>query len=262
MVKLNTAVLATKPAKREETPVKCGFCLTGSCEQCPGATRGMQRPIPKIWVCACTSCNGGSKLRCLDCKSATPGEVSPLTWDCYDRDACNTRRTAKLKANPAYQIIDDIEEGRKMARVAAGKTAEKATRAPAAPKVGTCLVTGEPTKGGLFKPGMDARYVSERVAEVLAREVGKVAQRKRIKADGVSDALQAKFEKALTLAEEKAERAKEAAKAKPAPAKKAAAAPKETAAQKRKREAAEAAAAAEADDEGDEDDESGDEGDF
>lgn len=170
-----------------------------------------------------------------------------------------------MKANPAYQIIDEIEET-KMARVAA-KTAEKAPRAAAAPKTGVCLVTGEPTKGGLFKPGMDARYVSDRVKEVMDREVGVVAQRKRLKADGVSEALQAKFEKQLGIAQEKASKAKEDAKAPAAPvkaaaAKKAAPAKKETAAQRKRREAAEAAAA-EAEDADDEDDnDEGDEGDF
>lgn len=262
MVRIDGAVLVTKPAKRDDKPVKCGFCGTGSCEQCPGATRGMQRPVAKIWPCSCTVCKGGEKLRCLDCKNATPGEVNPDSWACYDRDACTASRTARMKANPAYQIIDEIEE-HKMARVAA-KTAEKAPRAAAAPKTGTCLVTGEPTKGGLFKPGMDARYVSQRVQEVMDREVGVVAQRKRIKADGVSEALQAKFEKQLGIAQEKAAKAKEEVKAAPvkAAAKKAAPAKKETAAQRKRREAAEAAAAeAEAEDDEDDNDE-GDEGDF
>lgn len=253
MVKIDTAALVTKPAKRAEKPIKCGFCSNRqSCEQCPGAVRGMDRgPAGKVWVCSC-QCGGGETLRCLECKSNTPGEVNPVTWSCFDKNACESRRKARLAANPAYQIMDQIEEKTKMVRAA--KTAEKPARAPSAPKSGVCLVTGEPTKGGLFKPGMDARYVSERVAEVLAKEVGVVAQRKRLKADGVSDALQAKFEKSLTLAQEKA--AKEKAEGGAPAAKKAAASkPKETAAAKRKRLAAEAAAAEDDEEDEDEDDE-------
>jgi len=95
-----------------------------------------------------------------------------------------------------------------------------------------CLVTGEETKGGLFKPGMDARYVSQRVAEYT--EAGFTAKahdaaKARMKKDGVSDTLVAKFEKSARLAKERADKAA-AAKAEKAAAKEAAKAEKAEAA--------------------------------
>jgi hypothetical protein len=80
-------------------------------------------------------------------------------------------------------------------------------------KTGTCLVTGKPTKGGLFAPGMDAKYVSLLVAEVQEAKFTKKAQDaaiKKMRTDGVSDKLVAKFEKAVGLAQARVEKAKEA----------------------------------------------------
>jgi hypothetical protein len=85
-------------------------------------------------------------------------------------------------------------------------------------KVGKCLVTGKETKGGLFAPGMDAKYVSLKVAEVEEANFTKKATDealKTMKADGTSEKLQAKFVKAVGLAKDRAEarKASEAEKA-------------------------------------------------
>jgi hypothetical protein len=96
-------------------------------------------------------------------------------------------------------------------------TEEKTAKREKVEKVGKCLVTGKPTKGGLFAPGQDAKYVSLRVAEVEEAKFTKTAEAKALKQmkdDGTSDKLQAKFTKAVGLAKERAEKAAEAAKAK------------------------------------------------
>lgn len=77
-----------------------------------------------------------------------------------------------------------------------------------------CLVTGEPTKGGLFKPGMDARYVSNHVEAVMAKSQTEAQARKQMKSDGVSEKLIAKFDKQIGIARERAEAKAEAAAAK------------------------------------------------
>lgn len=100
----------------------------------------------------------------------------------------------------------------------AAATKEKAVKTE---KVGKCLVTGKPTKGGLFAPGQDAKYVSLRVADVEAANFTKTAeaaQLKRMKEDGTSEKLQAKFTKAVGLAKARWE-AKKAADAEKAKAK-------------------------------------------
>lgn len=90
----------------------------------------------------------------------------------------------------------------------------KKERAPKVEKTGTCLVTGKPTKGGLFAPGQDAKYVSLKVAEVAGAKFTKKAKDTAVKAmktDGVSEKLVAKFEKAVGLAEDRDVKAKAAA---------------------------------------------------
>lgn len=255
MVKVaSPEALVIRPAVREEKPSLCGFCLNGSCRFCPRAVRGMG-PTPKIWQCSCQrpECGGGSVLRCLDCKTETPGEIDPTLWACYDRDACKARIQKRMDANPALQLMREIKENA-MAKAPVAPAKKTASRAPKEPRL--CLVTGLPTSGGLFKPGMDARYVSETVADVVNKRVTVVEARKKLNTDGVSDALKAKFEKALALARERNATGKTA---QPGPAaRKAAAAAvapavKESAAAKRKRLAAEAAAAEAEDDEEDED---------
>lgn len=112
------------------------------------------------------------------------------------------------------------------------ETAEKTPRKKAEPKVGKCLVTGKPTKGGNFLPGMDARYVSLLVTDVTEGKSTQAQAEAKIKGDlGEKHAnLLAKFQKSLGLAKERAERKERDAKAKAnakadkkAPAKKAAA---------------------------------------
>lgn len=96
---------------------------------------------------------------------------------------------------------------------------EEKTKREKVVKEGTCLVTGAKTKGGLFAPGQDAKYVSLRVAEVAEKNFTKTAEAaglKRMKDDGVSDKLQAKYTKAVGLAKARAERAAEAEKEKAA----------------------------------------------
>lgn len=95
-------------------------------------------------------------------------------------------------------------------------TTEKAKREKVE-KTGTCLVTGKPTKGGLFAPGQDAKYVSLLVAEVGEKNFTKTATDaalKKMKSDGTSEKLQAKFVKAVGLAKGRAEAKAEAEKVK------------------------------------------------
>jgi len=198
-------------SKRRKPMLTCGFCQHGNCEHCPRMTIF----FGKRWKCQCSreGCPSGT-VRCCDCKDEDPDNVSPSDWRCYDKDACATRVQKRLDDNPLVQQIRTIKERVKMA-----ETAEKAAKAEKAPKEKTyCLVTGDETKGGLFKPGMDARYVSLRVAEVLAGKATETATLKRFDDEVGSDALKAKFVKSLGLQREAAEKraaaAAEKAKAK------------------------------------------------
>lgn len=208
-----------------KAPARCGFCNDGKHGLCVHTIRnGTKAP----WHCACAEPNCGDKvLVCLDCRSTeADAEINPDTFTCLDPDGCQARITKKRNSNPEMKkLISSIKESN---MAAAEKKAEK--KAPAKKKVGYCLVTGKETKGGLFAPGMDARYVSNHVEAVLAKDQTKAQALKKMKEDGVSEALRAKFEKSLNIKQEKAAKAKEekaSAKKDPKPkgaAKKAAAA--------------------------------------
>lgn len=221
------ALLTTKPVPVTgmQKPMTCGFCKTENHEFCPRAVRGHgPKMAAKIWPCDCQGCKGGENLRCLECKNEAPGDVDPKLWSCFDQDACQARITTRMRANPALAMMEDIV----MAR--ATKTEAKpaaAKRAPAQPKTRDCACDcGGETKGGMFLPGHDARFVKELVASVVDKERTLTQARAHAKATGISEVLTQKFEKAVQRAKDSAQAEKEAAKAEKAkPAAKKAAAP-------------------------------------
>lgn len=77
------------------------------------------------------------------------------------------------------------------------------TATPKTPKTGTCIVTGQTTKGGKFAPGMDARYVSLRVKEVL--DHGRPVEDVLVEMDDydLSQVLKDKFVRGVDLARER-----------------------------------------------------------
>lgn len=196
----------------------CGFCndkMESAHERCsvgvvhPGKHETWPNGV--VWVCPCT-CNTGRR-KCHLCKNSNTDEVDPATWACFDQEACTTLVTTRRENNPFLAQLKEIKETVNMAKIE--NATAKAEKEQKAKEPTFCLVTGEPTKGGLFKPGMDARYVSERVASVENANFTKKAAdeaRKKMKTDGVSEKLVAKFEKSLGIAEDKAAK-KAAAKA-------------------------------------------------
>jgi hypothetical protein len=200
---------------------KCGFCQTNAHERCAVGVKNAlpreQYPNGSIYLCLCEEgeCTTGRR-RCTHCNNRVTDEVNPETWECFDRDACRSLVEVRREAHPLTQKLREAKENAAMAKIQDNK--DKAEKKAAEPKEPTfCLVTGEPTKGGLFKPGMDARYVSIRVAEVAEANFTKKAEdaaRAQMKKDGVSDALVDKFGKSLGLAKDKAEKKAAAEKAK------------------------------------------------
>lgn len=201
----------------------CGFCNDGNHDKCAigikfDESRGAHKKWPEgiVWVCRCTngSCTTGRR-KCAYCGNRTTEEIDPTTWECLDIEACRAKVQAKRDNDPFLAQLREIKEKTDMAKIEENKT--KAEKKAATKEPTFCLVTGEPTKGGKFKPGMDARYVSDRVTECInGNFTAKVEkeQRSKMKSDGVSDALVAKFEKSLALAKDKAEKKAAAAKAK------------------------------------------------
>lgn len=182
---------------------KCGFCNTGTHDRCPGGTRSGRVGVR---ICPCEVGERCGKPRCLRCNNRNVEGLDLTTWTCASVTECESRVQARLADSPMHQQILKIKE-KTMAEAA---TATKDKREKVV-KEGKCLVTGKPTKGGLFAPGQDAKYVSLRVAEVAAANFTKKAEDaglRQMKADGVSEKLQAKYTKAVGLAKERAEKAK------------------------------------------------------
>lgn len=205
----DTATQTPAPAEpKASKPVRSGFCgLTShNHERCPGMLRnGNGTLIP----CACPEPH---PLRCIDCglhDSVEPGVIDPIRWRCVDSTDCRERRDAKTSANPIVAQIERIQQ-----EVAARREAERAAtlrsrvstdhavgaaRAPRDPRpiVGACRCCGEPTRGGAFLPGHDARYVSLLVAQVVE---GKTSAEDAAALLADKPALQAKMAKRLGAA--------------------------------------------------------------
>lgn len=150
---------------------RCQFCADGFHGSCPGAVRNA-RPGNKLIKCYCCT----REPYCVDCKA--PHDADPETWSCRDRAACQLRVLARLEQSPLHRQLqecrsDSAERARRI-RLAAdairsgvpldeidefARPVEKKARQPR-PATGACECCGEPTRGGRFLPGHDARLKS------------------------------------------------------------------------------------------------------
>ena len=194
-----TAERAAAPKKKKQKPDpvwRCQFCAMGHHRSCPRATRHNG----KLWLCRCAEGEGEHHgLYCLECKHDRPDEVSEQTWACLDRYACEARRQARNERNPLWRMVhrskvhgDLVRKAKRleMENMLAGidvtqdaaidrlhsildgiAATKKTTRvrkpSPPKPTTGKCECCGEPTKGGRFLPGHDARLASRLVQQAL-----------------------------------------------------------------------------------------------
>lgn len=150
---------------------RCNFCATGWHRSCPGAVRNAG-PAGKLVLCYCCRLDP----RCLDCGQTE--EVDSQTWSCVDEFGCALRVRARLDASPLHQQLqacrsDSAERARRIRTSAEelrrglpadeldefDRPQEKKLRTPR-PATGNCECCGEPTRGGRFLPGHDARLKS------------------------------------------------------------------------------------------------------
>lgn len=171
----------TRIRRLPETLRTCGFCRGGLHRSCPGAVRTPQL----LLLCDCTECE--RRIRCLDCGLDHPEDVSSKDWACLDRHGCAARVRARLQNSDLYRMLQqckvsavntrrlrrrDIE--RILARVPAELMGDeyiddilpprpRRKRPPGTPRPtsGNCLCCGQPTKGGRFAVGHDAKLASQ-----------------------------------------------------------------------------------------------------
>lgn len=162
--------------------VVCTYCRHNQHQQCPGAIR-----IPateRVIICKCCVPESGM---CTTCGSRGVGEIDPITWYCLDRYACSARVQQRCEQSPLYQMLQDARldgaakrrrQRLEIARIQTELPTDEIDsfalrgngrpRGPARPKSGACLCCGEPTKGGKFRPGHDAKYKGKLQRAALA----------------------------------------------------------------------------------------------
>lgn len=200
----------TVPIVRPQRSKICGYCASGSHDRCAVGTKNARGHIHPC-LCDQGGCTRGRR-KCTYCGNRKTDEVNPETWECFDVDGCRVYVEARREANPLSRELREAQESARMAKIEDNK--DKAAKAEKVREKTYCLVTGEETKGGLFKPGMDARYVSNHVEAVTSGAQTEKQARDKMAKDKVSDKLVAKFDKQLGLARERAEKKAAAAKEK------------------------------------------------
>lgn len=194
---------------------QCGFCREGNHEGCAIAIASVvphvSNPDGVVWVCGCdVGVCDTVRRKCTECKNRNTLEVDPKTFQCLDRESCEGSRRAKREADPFHAQLIEIREKAQMAKVENATAKKVAAKKAAAPKEGTCVCgCAGKTKGGLFLPGHDARFVSQTVATVEDAKFTKAsvdAGRAKIKGSGASETLIAKFDKAVGLAKARVEK--------------------------------------------------------
>lgn len=145
---------------------RCGFCLDNKCggeHGCVGAIWWDQSK--QLYICPC-ACNQGH-TRCTRC-GARDVEVTAHTSQCIDIDGCDTTLSIKRANNPSYQAL--LKARAKVTNSARPSATEATPRPKANPAGGKCICCGEATRGGLFLPGHDARYVSAQADAFIEAE--------------------------------------------------------------------------------------------
>lgn len=119
--------------------------------KCKGVLLGANGQVQCVCPCGCHK----DQKRCSDC-GTEDAELDPATLRCANRPHCAERIQRALEATDIWKLA---EESRRRAAAATSDT----LRAPSAtrPREGRCQHCGEPTRGGIFLPGHDAKLKGE-----------------------------------------------------------------------------------------------------
>lgn len=183
-------VEVTKPRRKPIRDWSCGFCQTGAHDKCVTAIRNGDGSIVKCRCCLT------KPPRCLECSNRRASEVSEETRLCLDRDACLDTREASRASGPAGKFLRARERAMRVDRPDPSYTQTGTDTTPARPRPGksACRCCGEPTKGGTFLPGHDARFIAH-LAKIVSD--GEMDRESALSALDDKPALQAKLAKRL-----------------------------------------------------------------
>lgn len=141
---------------------RCGFCIDGKCKEGKCVSAIWWDQSKQLYICPC-ACNVGH-TRCTRCGERDV-EVTTTTSQCVDVEACNGTLAKKRANNPSYQALLRAREGLERPTIA-----DRVESKPKPIPGGKCLCCGDATRGGLFLPGHDARYVSVQADAFIAAD--------------------------------------------------------------------------------------------
>lgn len=205
--------------KLKKTPsVPCGFCISGHHPKCINTMRNGDGSLIR-----CRCCGATSQPRCVDCNRRGE-DVDPAKSVCVDRDDCAAYREVRRERGPIAKFLREyyagatasarVEPSFKLTGTDTTPTREQAeawsegvfdslppevqakvVRHRDRPRKAACRCCGEPTKGGTFLPGHDARYISSLARDV---ELGCLDKEAALSAVNDKPALMAKLERKLS----------------------------------------------------------------
>lgn len=180
--------MATITEKTAKNGKICGFCSTGGRHDlCPGGVVNGDG----VTIVLCTCPEHPVVMRCVNCGARGDG-ISETTWTCLDAESC-AQTSQKRRDDALRDLYGDLVDGERT------RTTPKATRAPKAPreaKTGTCICGCEgTTKGGLFLPGHDSKYLTGAVASIQGGKYTLAEVQQLMATQGCSVALQEKLAK-------------------------------------------------------------------
>jgi hypothetical protein len=152
---------------------RCQFCAQGLHNSCPGAVRNGRKKLVHCYCCV-------KPPHCLVCGNQETAEVNPETWVCLYPNLCAIRVQQRLENAPLYRQLrecrtESATRARAIRKAAEGirsglpadevdefdRPQDKKPKAPKRAVAGKCECCGEPTRGGTFLPGHDAKLKSK-----------------------------------------------------------------------------------------------------
>lgn len=168
----------------ERRRYRCGWCGTNNHDAC----RSVIQMSTGLWRCPC-GCPQSQQSYCVDCNRRGV-EVTQTTSRCVDQADCQGYRDRKARDRASESFLQKYRE-----RIAIPSAKDAETPKESRPRnVGQCVCCGEPTRGGKFLPGHDARYISQTALTYLNADES-TQQKIADVIVTLSPALQAKFEK-------------------------------------------------------------------
>lgn len=152
----------TTTTEGKKRRIRCGWCLDGKHSSC--AVTIWHDTNSTLFHCACEC--AVDRTRCTVC-GRRDVEVTEYQSRCVDAEGCEMFVAARRAADPRMRMIDEIYSATSPASPAE-KGHEKPRKVSPRASGSVCRCCGDPTKGGAFLPGHDARYVSAQAAAFQA----------------------------------------------------------------------------------------------